>query len=76
MIKIKTKLQKWGNSFGVVVPVNSVKQEGIKEGDEVSVFVMREKKKNVLEETFGTLNVKKSADEIMKEIDESLDVEF
>ncbi|MFQ5531262.1 MAG: AbrB/MazE/SpoVT family DNA-binding domain-containing protein [Candidatus Nanoarchaeia archaeon] len=75
MIEIKTKLRRWGNSLGVVVPLKKISKENIKEGDEVTVFVNKEKK-NVLKETFGTLKVKKSTDKIMGEIDKDLDSEF
>lgn len=72
MIEMKTKLKKWGNSFGVVIPINSVEQEGAKEGDDLIVLVKKEKG-NVLRETFGTSKSKKSVKELMKEIDEDLD---
>lgn len=75
MIELKTKIRRWGNSFGIVVPLKKVSQENIKEGDEV-VILMNKKEGNVLRETFGTLKFKKSTDKIMKEIDEGLDIGF
>ncbi|MFH1376374.1 MAG: AbrB/MazE/SpoVT family DNA-binding domain-containing protein [Candidatus Woesearchaeota archaeon] len=71
MIEIKSKLRKWGNSFGVIIPIGEVKDENIKEGDEVTVLVKREGR-NVLRETFGTLknwkiDTQKFKDEIRKE---------
>lgn len=75
MIELKTKIRRWGNSFGVVVPITKVNQENIKEGDEV-VILINKKEGNVLRETFGTLKFKKSTDKIMKEIDENLDIGF
>lgn len=74
MIELKTRLRKWGNSFGVVVPVKEIKEEDIKEGEELTVILMKEN--NVFKETFGTLKIKKKTDEIMKEIDKELDIEF
>lgn len=71
MIELKTKIRRWGNSFGVVVPLKEVSQENIKEGDEV-IILMNKKERNVLKETFGTFKFKKSTDKIMKEIDKEL----
>ena len=72
MIEVRTKLKKWGNSFGVVVPISSAEKEGAKEGDEV-IVLMKKEKGNVLRETFGTSKSKKSVKKLMKEIDEELD---
>jgi antitoxin component of MazEF toxin-antitoxin module len=72
MIEVKTKLRKWGNSFGIVVPVKAIEKEGVKEGDNVNILMKKEKKKNVLRETFGTMKFKKSVEEIMKEADRDL----
>ena len=71
MIEIKTKLRRWGNSFGVVVPLNKINQENIKEGEEV-VILINKKKSNVLKETFGTFKFKKPVEQMMREIDEEL----
>ena len=72
MIEIKTKLQKWGNSFGIVVPLSVAKQQEMKNGDEVSVLLKKRQKSNVLKETFGTLKFKKSVEQMMKETDREL----
>jgi len=71
MIEIKTKLRRWGNSFGVIVPLNKINQENIKEGEEVFIL-MNKKKSNVLKETFGTFKFKKPVKQMMREIDEEL----
>ncbi|MBI4116748.1 hypothetical protein HY449_03315 [Candidatus Pacearchaeota archaeon] len=76
MIEIKTKLRKWGNSFGIVVPQKTIETTEIKEGDEVTILMNKEKTKNVLGEMFGTLKTKKTTREIMEEIDKELDSEF
>ncbi len=72
MIQINTKLRKWGNSFGIVVPLNKISREHMKEGEEVKVFLAKKKKQNILRETFGTFKFKKSTAQMMKEIDEEL----
>jgi len=73
MIEVKTKLKRWGNSFGVVVPINSVEEEGAKEGDEVIILMRKKEKINILRETFGTHKFKKPVEKLMKEMDEELD---
>ncbi len=72
MIEIRAKLRKWGNSFGVVVPQKAIINEDAKEGDEVFILLRKEKKENVLRETFGTMKFKKSVEKMMKETDREL----
>ena len=76
MIEVRTKLRKWGNSLGVVVPKEGLKTEGINEDEEVRVLIMKDE--SPLEEMFGTLKrkSKKSTQVIMKEIDKELDTRF
>ncbi len=71
MIEIKTKLRKWGNSLGVVVPMNSLQEENFKENDEVILLITKEKE-NVLRKMFGKHKFKKPVSKIMKEIDKEL----
>ena len=71
MIEIRTRLRRWGNSFGIVVPMAKVEKENIREGDEVFALVKKEKS-NVLREMFGTFKFKKSTEEMMKETDKEL----
>lgn len=70
MIELKTKLRKWGNSFGVVVPLNETIKENMKEGEEIKVLLI--KKENSLKNIFGSLkgwkiNSQKIKDELRKE---------
>lgn len=39
MEQIKTKVRKWGNSFGIVLPKELVNSKKLEEGSEVSVMV-------------------------------------
>ena len=39
MEQINTKVKKWGNSFGIVVPMEMVNKEKMKEGTELVVSV-------------------------------------
>lgn len=74
MLEIKGKLRKWGNSLGLVIPLQKSRQENIKEGDEITAVLV--KHGNVLKETFGTLKVKEHTQKIMKGIDKELDSDF
>lgn len=71
MIEIKSKLRRWGNSFGVVIPQKKLEGSKIKEGDEIVIF-MKDGEENVLREMFGSLKLKKSTDKLLKEIDNEL----
>ena len=71
MIEIKSKLRRWGNSFGIVVPQRIVEKEKAKEGDEITILFIKEKE-NILKEMFGTFKFKKSVEELMKEVDKEL----
>ncbi len=70
MIELKTKLRKWGNSFGIVVPMRNAGNENLKEGEEVKVLLTKEG--NSLREAFGSLkgwkiNAQKFKDDLRKE---------
>ncbi|MEK6860083.1 MAG: AbrB/MazE/SpoVT family DNA-binding domain-containing protein [Nanoarchaeota archaeon] len=70
MIELKSKLRRWGNSFGVVIPQRAVMEEDLKEGDEINVFLQEEK--NDISQIFGALkckkiNAQKLKDDIRKE---------
>jgi len=70
MAEITTRVKSWGNSFGIVIPIEVLRSKGIKEGEEVGAVII--KKGNVLRETFGTAKFKKSTAQMMKETDEEL----
>tara|TARA_Y100000310_G_scaffold343192_1_gene449726 strand:- start:535 stop:768 length:234 start_codon:yes stop_codon:yes gene_type:complete len=72
MIEIKSKIRKWGNSFGIVVPQQVIGNEKIKEGDEVSVFINKNED-NVLADMFGSLKFSKPTDQLLKEVRKELE---
>ncbi len=72
MAEIESKLQKWGNSFGVVIPKKVVAENKLKEGDEIEIIMIKKEKRNILRESFGTVKFKKSTEQMMKETDEEL----
>src|SRR3989344_8169093 len=66
---IESKLKKWGNSVGVIIPSNALKEENLREGEEIVVEV---KKKSSIKDLFGSLkewkiNAQKVKDEIRRE---------
>ena len=70
MAEITTKVRKWGNSFGIIIPLEILKSKRIKEGEEIDAIII--KKSNVLRETFGTWKFSKSVKQLMKETDKEL----
>lgn len=71
MKEFETKPKKWGNSLGITIPKEIVEEAGIKEGKKIKVFI-REGKRNVLKETFGTIKFKKTAQQMKNELREEL----
>jgi len=70
MIEIKTKLRKWGNSFGVIVPQKAIEETNAKDGDEVTILLKKEKPD--LRKLFGVHKFSKPIEQLMKEMDEEL----
>ena len=54
---IETKVKKWGNSLGIIIPSNTIEARNIKENDNVKVLILKDSRK-VLQETFGMLKGK------------------
>ncbi|MEX0920289.1 MAG: hypothetical protein WDZ69_01760 [Candidatus Pacearchaeota archaeon] len=80
-MELKTKIRKMGNSFGIIIPAEEVRNKGFTEGEDISVIIegkgwtvkeiMREARRQKLGEKF-----KKSTQEIMDEIDRDLEPEM
>ena len=69
MIQIKSKLRRWGNSFGIIIPQKAIGSEKVKEGEELTIFIKRETPFN---NVFGALknwkiDAQRFKDEIRKE---------
>ena len=67
MIETEAQVREWGRSIGIVIPKEAVIKERIKVGD--SIKILLKKKENPLKKTFGILKLKRSTEEILKEID-------
>ena len=73
MTVIETRLKKWGNSFGVVIPSEVVQKEHMKEDENIKFILIKDSKK-ALKETFGMLKgkLKKSGQQIKDELRKEL----
>ena len=67
MIEIEAKLRRWGRSFGIIIPVEAVRDAQLKEDEKLEVRIR--KRKNILKEVFGSVKTKRTAEELLKESD-------
>ena len=69
MIEIETKLKRWGRSFGIIVPMENVREAGLKESEELEVTIT--KKSNPFLENFGILKgkMKRTTKQLLEESD-------
>ena len=75
MIEHETRLKAWGNSIGIVIPKEDIKKEGLHLDQKVRIVITPVKTLRV-KDIFGKLKLKKSAKELLKEVDEELDSKF
>ena len=61
---------RWGNSFGMVVPLSAVRANNFSEGEELTAIII--KRRNPLKDMFGTFKFKKPVKQMMEEIDREL----
>ena len=64
--------KKWGNSLGITIPAEIIKEEKIKPNEKIKVLIFKNSKKR-FNEIFGTLKLKMSTQKAMEEIDEGYD---
>ena len=67
MIEVKAQLKRWGRSFGIIVPMEKIKENSLSENDLLDVIISKEE--NPLKKHFGTFKFKKSTKELLKESD-------
>ncbi len=67
MIETEAKLRKWGRSMGIVIPMETVREANLSEGEVIGLRIFN--RKNPLKETFGKLKFKKSTEELLREVD-------
>ena len=54
---IETKVKRWGNSLGIVIPSETVDRKNIRENDNIKILIMSDSKE-VFKKTFGLLRGK------------------
>jgi len=70
MVVVETKLKKWGNSLGLIIPKEVIDKENLKEEEKVRVILVNKNSSKVLRETFGMLKgkIKKPTQQIKDEL--------
>ncbi len=58
MLEFDTKVRKWGNSWGVIIPKRELEKEGIKEKETLHLIAIKKNKR--IKKTFGMLKGWKS----------------
>ncbi|HIJ14260.1 TPA: AbrB/MazE/SpoVT family DNA-binding domain-containing protein [Candidatus Woesearchaeota archaeon] len=62
---IEVKLKKWGNSFGIVLPMEMVNERGLKEDDQIMVEVVKVAN---LSKIYGMIKERKMTGQEMKDM--------
>jgi antitoxin component of MazEF toxin-antitoxin module len=57
MVQIETKVKRWGNSFGVIIPKETISSKKIKENQKINIVIL-ENSEQTFKETFGSLKNK------------------
>ncbi|MBI4918501.1 hypothetical protein HY837_01115 [archaeon] len=70
IVAIEVKIKKWGNSMGVILPKELVKEKKLKENQKILIQIVE---KADLSDIFGSLKFKKSAQELKDEAREGWD---
>ena len=68
MIEIETKLKKWGRSFGVIIPMEKVREANLTVEEPLEIVIT--KKKNPFLKNFGIAkgNMKKPTKKMLEEL--------
>lgn len=77
MEKINTRVKKWGNSFGVIIPKNIVDIEQLEEGSEITIIIQSENKTTAgdifkLAKKINFMRHKRTTKELLDEVDKEL----
>ena len=75
MMEIKAKTKKWGNSIGVIIPKEVVRDNNIKPNQQVTLM-LNAKPFTTGRDISGTLKFKKSTEKLMREVDRDFNLGF
>ena len=66
---IETKVKRWGNSLGIIIPSQTIERNKIKANESIKFIIVKDSKKT-FDEMFGILKgrVKKSSQEIKNDL--------
>lgn len=67
----KSVTRRWGNSIGVVIPLDVIQRENLKENVEITLKIV---KKSPFEELFGSLKFKRPIKKIVSELKKECDI--
>ena len=66
-----TKVKKWGNSLGLIVPADIVRSQGLREGDTIQVDF--QSRIRTIEELGGTIKIRTNLKTLLQEMEEGWD---
>lgn len=75
MMEIKAKTKKWGNSIGVIIPKEIIREQNIKPNQEITLMI-NNKPITKGKDIWGTFKFKKSTEQLMREVDKDFNVGF
>ncbi len=67
MIEVEARLRRWGRSFGIVIPMEVIMKERLREDEKIKVLVRKEE--SPIRKTFGTVKFDRPIKEILDEGD-------
>lgn len=73
-MEIETTTKKWGSSLGIIIPKELVKEERLREGQEIRIDILS-KKKTTGTDIFGKLKFKKPIQVLLDETDKDFEPE-
>ena len=62
----KSRIKRWGNSYGVLLPKAVVEEEGLKEGEEVEVLVRKVKNVRALRGKYHFKDLQQEKEEMKR----------
>ena len=71
-MEIETKTKKWGSSLGIIIPKKLVKEERLREGQEIRINILS-MKKTTGADIFGKLKFKKPIQVLLDETDKDFE---
>ena len=73
-MEIETKTRRWGSSLGIIIPKELVKEERLREGQEIRIDILS-RKKTTGADIFGKLKFKKPIQILLDETDKDFELE-